>query len=69
MKLNIIAAYQDTRSNKEDFAITPFLFMPIVKNKIIALGICWGYWSIAVSMGFNPPKGFKKFLVIKPEKK
>ena len=51
--------YMDTRSNNEDFALTPYLFL--VKYfgdfKIIGIGICWGYWAISFSLGINVPKG------------
>ena len=42
---------QDTRTNKEDFAITPYLCG--IKNSdywkpFFGLGLCWGWWAIAI---------------------
>jgi hypothetical protein len=62
--MRIIGGYQDTRKNNEDFAITPFLFRVWVKDaeyKIAGIGICWGWMSFHISLGFNLPKGYPTF--------
>jgi len=62
-----ISGFQDTRTNKEDFALTPYLFGVWVseKSKVRGFGICWGYYSIFVALGFNIPKNYPIFRVIK----
>ena len=65
--MKIISGFQDTRTNKEDFAITPYLFGVWVSGKIIkvyGIGLCWGFYSIFVGIGFNIPKGYSGFRVI-----
>ena len=61
--MRLIFGYQDTRTNKEDFAITPFLssILSWKNTKVVGLGICWGYWSVFCGLGFNIPKGFPTF--------
>lgn len=59
MNVKILSRYEDTRTNKEDFALTPFLFGVYMNGKIIkvyGIGICWGWWAVNVSLGFNIPK-------------
>ena len=52
----------DTRTNKEDFALTPFLFGICTQNaKILGLGVCWGWWSFHIGIAFNLPKQIKRF--------
>ncbi len=66
--MKLIGGYQDTRNNKEDLALTPYLFTVYVKGKVIkvyGLGICWFYYSIYLGIGFNIPKGYKSFISIK----
>lgn len=47
----------DTRTNKEDFALTPYIFLVkyIGEFKIFGFGLCWGWWSISIQIGFNVP--------------
>jgi len=55
----------DTRTNREDFAITPFIFgvwANATVIKVFGLGICWGWWSIYFGLGFNIPKKFPFFI-------
>ena len=54
----------DTRTNKEDFVLTPFLFgIHAKKAKLIGIGICWGWWSLSIGIAFALPKGIKSFQV------
>ena len=49
----------DTRTNKEDFALTPFLFLVDFKGdviRVVGLGVCWGHYSVYVGIGKNVPK-------------
>lgn len=50
---HFIGGFQDTRTNKEDFALTPYLFGVWATGKIIkvrGIGICWGYYSIYLGL-------------------
>ena len=61
-----IGGFQDTRTNKEDFALTPYLFGVCVTGEIIkvrGIGICWGYYSIYLGLGWNIPKEYPSFKV------
>ena len=65
--MKIVSGFQDTRKNKEDFALTPYLFGILVKEKLIkvyGIGLCWGFYSIYIGIGFNIPKGYGGFRVI-----
>lgn len=60
----------DTRSNNEDFALTPYLCSVISKGEVIkvyGMGICWGYFSFYMALGFNIPKEYPTFRHIKKE--
>jgi hypothetical protein len=61
--MRLIGGYQDTRTNKEDFAITPFLFGVYYwgEIKVLGLGICWGWSSVFLGIGFNVPKKVPTF--------
>lgn len=61
--MRILSGFLDTRGNKEDFALTPYLLLVLVNNsfKIYGIGICWGYYSFYVGIGFNVPKHFPTF--------
>ena len=66
--MRIIYVYQNTKSNNEDIALTPYLFGVYVNEKIIkvlGIGICWIYWSFSVNIGFGIPKNYKKILFSK----
>jgi hypothetical protein len=67
-KIRLMSGFQDTRSNQEDFAITPYLFgvyVKIDKPSVYGFGICWGFYSIYFGLGFNIPKGFPLFMIHK----
>ena len=63
--MTLVGGYQDTRTNHEDFAITPFLFLVWLNNerfKIYGLGICWGFHSTYLGIATKLPKGYPKFI-------
>lgn len=69
--MRLVGGYQDTRTNKEDFALTPYLFGVYVKERIIkiyGLGLCWGWISVYLGIGFNIPKNFQAFKKIRYDK-
>ena len=62
--MKMIRGYMNTKSNNEDFAITPYLFGVKVigkKIKVIGLGICWGYASFFLGFGFGVSKNYQSF--------
>lgn len=62
-----IGGFQDTRTNEEDFAFTPYLFGVCVTGAIIkvrGLGICWGYYSVYLALGWKIPKNYPSFMVM-----
>ena len=64
--MKLLIRFQDTRNNNEDFALTPFLFGVYCKEEVIkvyGLGICWGWWAAAITIGFNVPKEVPIFKV------
>ncbi len=65
--MRIIGGYQYTRKNKEDFALTPYLFLVYFMSefKVFGIGLCWGYGSIYIGLGANIPKNYPSFKVIK----
>jgi hypothetical protein len=70
--MRILFGYQDTRSNSEDFALTPYLFTVFVTGKvtrIYGIGICWAYSSFYLGFGFNVPKYYPTFTHIPREGK
>lgn len=65
LNIRIIGGYQDTRSNKEDIAITPYLFGVYVNGEILkvrGIGLCWLYYSVYIGIGLNIPKGVPGFI-------
>jgi len=69
--MRLVGGCQDTRTNKEDFALTPYLFGVWVTEKIIkvyGLGLCWGWISVYLGIGFNIPKNFQTFKNIRYKK-
>lgn len=66
--MRVIGGYQNTKTNNEDFAITPYLFGVYCKGKIkvYGIGLCWGFHSIYIGLGFNIPKGYEGFKTILP---
>lgn len=63
----LIGGFQDTRTNEEDFALTPYFFGVWVTGKIIkvrGLGFCWGYYSVYLGLGWNIPKNYPSFMVL-----
>jgi len=66
--MRIIRGYQNTKTNNEDFAITPYLFgvyMNGIVIKIFGIGLCWGNYSIYIGFGFNLPKNYPSFKILK----
>jgi len=63
-KIKLLFGYQDTRTNKEDMALTPYIFLVCVneESKAYGFGLCWFYCSIYVAVGFNIPTIFPTFL-------
>jgi len=60
--ISLIGGCMDTRKNKEDFAITPYLSGIWVNGgKILGIGLTWGWWSIHIGIAFNLPKEIKRF--------
>lgn len=65
-KCRIVGRFQDTRINNEHFAITPYFFGVWIIGetiKIRGLGICWGYYSVFLGIGWNLPKYYRSFSV------
>jgi hypothetical protein len=63
-KPKMIGGYQNTKINKEDFALTPYLFIVFEKLEIISaygIGLCWGHHSTYIGFGFGIPKDFPTF--------
>lgn len=66
--MRILFGYQDTRTNNEDYALTPYLFGVLMNGvviKIYGLGLCWFYHSFYIAIGFNVPKEFPTFKVLR----
>ena len=66
-KLRIIGGFQDTRENKEDLAITPYLALVMVNSDgIIVLGISitWIYHTIYIGIGYNLPNNYQTFKIL-----
>ena len=62
-----IGGFQDTRTNNEDFALTPYLFSVWVTGEIIkvcGIGICWGHYSVYLGLGWNVPENYPSFKVL-----
>lgn len=61
--MRIAGGYQDTRDNGEDFALTPYLFLVYFNSeiKVFGIGLCWGFYSFYLGIGFNIPKDYKFF--------
>lgn len=67
-KPSLIGGFLDTRTNGEDFAITPYLFGFCVNGEVIknfGFGICWGYYSVCIGLGWNIPISVPKFQIKK----
>lgn len=67
-ELSLTSGFQDTRTNNEDFAITPYIFGVYVNRPIcsvIGIGICWGYYAIFIGITKNAPKNYPKFTILK----
>ena len=65
LNIRIIGGYQDTRPNKEDIALTPYLFGVYVNGEILkvrGIGLCWLYYSVYIGFGLNIPKGASGFI-------
>ena len=67
---NLIGGFQNTRTNNEDFALTPYLFMVRTHGetiKIRGVGLCWGYYSVIIGLGWGIPIFYPKFIIIKKQ--
>ena len=65
LNIRIIGGYQDVRTNKEDIALTPYLFGVYVNGEILkvrGIGLCWLYYSVYIGFGLNIPKGASGFI-------
>ncbi len=66
-RYRIVGGYLDTRINKEDIAITPYLFGVYVNGKILkvrGIGLCWIYYSVYIGFGLNIPKEVPGFVYL-----
>lgn len=66
--MRLIGGFQDTRTNGEDFALTPFLSSVWVNGEIIkvyGIGLCWGWYSVYLAVGINIPKDCPSFIIVK----
>jgi hypothetical protein len=66
-RYSFIGGFQDTRTNKEDFALTPYLFVVWVTGEVIkvrGIGICWGYYAVYLALGWNIPPNYPSFKVL-----
>ena len=66
-RIRLIGGYQNTKSNKEDFALTPYLFLVWFSGEVVkvyGIGICWGYHSFYIGIGKNVPKNINSFHVV-----
>lgn len=62
--LRLLAGLQDTRNNKEDFALTPYLFGVCVNGesmKVLGIGICWGFYAVYIGIGKGIPNNYPSF--------
>ena len=51
-KFRVLLMLLDTRTNNESFALTPYIAVEVLdERKGLVVGVCWGYWSIAVVIG------------------
>jgi len=69
--MKFISGYQNTKTNKEDLALTPYFFLVWLngkKIKVYGLGLCWFYHSVYVGIGFNIPKEYPYFTNIDKSK-
>lgn len=65
--MRILFGTQDTRSNEEDFALTPYSFSVVAKGHLFSvygIGICWGFFSFYMGFSFNVPKSYPTFMHI-----
>ena len=47
----LVFGYCDTRGNKEDFALTPYLASVYIKGSAYGLSVTFGWWSFAIFFG------------------
>lgn len=62
--MRLIGGFQNTRDNKEDMALTPYIFLVWLNGKVIkvyGIGLCWFWASFYIGVGFNIPKTYKSF--------
>ena len=67
--VRLMGGFLDTRTQQEDFALTPYIglvYVNIPKSvKVIGISFTWGYYCVHLSLGFNIPKEYPLFRVIK----
>ena len=64
--ITLVGGCMDTRTNKEDFALTPYLSGVWVKSaKTAGIGITWGWWSAYIGIAFMLSKKVKRFRLFK----
>jgi len=52
----------------EDIALTPYLFgvsMNGIVIKIFGIGLCWLHYSVYLGIGFNVPKNYPTFKILR----
>jgi hypothetical protein len=64
--MRLIRGLQDTRTNGEDFALTPYLgLVKAVKRpmRLYGLSLTWGYYTIYLGLGFSLPKSYPNVFI------
>lgn len=65
MRYRIFGVFMDTRSNNENFALTPYLvgvWRPFRDTGHIAgIGLCWGWYRCYIGIGSNIPDTYSSF--------
>lgn len=62
--MRILFAYQNTKSNNEDFALTPYIFVFCKTDEtpyFFGFGVCWGHAAAGIMLGFGIPKNYPTF--------
>ena len=64
--MKIVKGYQDTRTNNEDFLLTPAIGLVYSNSHdsvICGLAITFGWWSVFAALEFNLPKEYPLTLI------
>jgi len=60
--MKLIIRYKTIKYIGEDFVLTPYVSLVFLKkNRLYGLGLHWGFYAIAVFIGFNIPKNLPLF--------